>query len=159
MMKLCCALLFSTGCVAAAGDDPVDELDQDVDQTISWHAMLRCGGGLGVVVDVDLAQRRDVQVVVRDPAAVAWLSSHPGDGGAGTANAKHEIILHGWTTRGVFASADFSELVVRGYFVEDAVTPAAYARRDGSGLRVRLVSWASGHEIETANWWFADCHG
>jgi hypothetical protein len=156
MMKLC-LLVLTTGCLAAAGDDTVDQLDQEVGQTIPWHAVLRCGGD-GVVVDVDLAERRDVQVVVRNPAAVAWLSSHPGDGGTGMANAKHEIILRAMTIHGVFAPADFSVLVVRGYFSNDSFTPAAYAGREGTGLRVRLVSWASGHEVETANWWFADCH-
>ncbi len=125
-------------------------------QTTRWQAMLNCGS-VGVVVDADRDERRHLQVVVRDPAAVAWLSSHPGDAGVGTANAKHEVIISGTVTRGVFAAQDFQAVSEVGFFVEDGLTPAAHAFRDGDGLRVQLVSWATGSEVETANWWFASC--
>jgi hypothetical protein len=152
MTKLSLVSFVLAGCLAT-GDET--QLDQQA-TTVVWQATLHCGGQ-GVVVDVNRDERRDLQAVVRDPAAVAWLAGHPGDGGAGVPNAKHEIIVRGSVTRGVFSPADFSGFDQVGFSVADALLPEAHVARDGSGLRVRLVSWASGHEIETANWWFADC--
>ncbi|MDB5220606.1 MAG: hypothetical protein JWO86_8533, partial [Myxococcaceae bacterium] len=44
------------------------------------------------------------------------------------------------------------------YSVADAFLPEAYVDRDGDGIRLRLVTWASGHEVETSNWLFPGCH-
>ncbi len=156
-MRTLCVVLASLLCSCV--DDPADEtaLAAEEGSARPWQATVSCGDG-GVVVDVDRDERRSLQAVIRDPHAVAWLSSHPGDGGAGLANTKGEIILHGTVTRGVFTPDDFTGFDMRGYTVSDALLPQAHVRRENGGLRVQLVSWASGHEVETANWWFAGCH-
>lgn len=109
------------------------------------------------MVDVDRTERRHVQVVVRDHAAVKYLASHPGDGPPGIPTPSGELLISGWVSQGVFGPHDFHGLVQSGYAVADANLPEARVERDGNGTRVRLVSWVSGHEVETSNWFFAGC--
>lgn len=144
----------TTGCLASASDEDPGTIDQ-AELGSRWSSIMHCGG---LVIDVNPDARQLLQAVVSDPNAVHWLSSHPGDGGAGTQNAKHEVILQGAATRGVFHPGDFTQFTQSGYAVADAFLPEAFVRREGSGVRVQLVSWASGHQIETSNWWFGGCH-
>lgn len=149
-------ILAVSACIAAEPHTDDEAKDLQPSSGTHWNAVLHCGGD-GVVVDVDQDERRHLQAVVRDDGAVAWLSTHPGAGPAGIPNQHGEIIVRGIATKGVFSPVDFTSVSQRGYSVADALLPEAYASREGSGLRVRLVTWASGHEVETSNWYFADC--
>lgn len=143
-------LLFA--CAAPAGDDAPASTDDAA--LTAWSAVLRCNGA---VVDVDATSRRHLQVVVTDPAAVHWLSSHPGAGGAGLANAKHEVIVSGWSTHDVVSAADVTGFDQLGFADEDALLAQARVTRQPGGLLVRLVTRDHGHEVETANWFFRGC--
>lgn len=101
--------------------------------------------------------RRHLQVVVRDPHAVAWLSSHPGDGDTSKPNDKGEIILQGLVKNPVYSPRDFVGFTHLGYFVTDRPLPHARVRREGHGLRVSMVSWVTWSEVEKSNWHFDHC--
>jgi hypothetical protein len=150
------------GCTAPASDPSVDGAagaasDSSELAAMAWEATLTCGGH-GLTVDVDRHERRHLQVVVRDTAAVAYLASHPGAGASGSPNAKGEIVIDGFVAQGVFSASDFHGFHHSAYSVADAFLPEAYVDRDGDGIRLRLVTWASGHEVETSNWLFPGCH-
>jgi hypothetical protein len=145
-------LVLLAGCSGASAEDP-----QSTDEALggtAWHEVLDCHGA---VVDADANERRHLQIVVRDPSAVAWLSAHPGAGNAGVPNAKGEIIVDGFAHHGVFAPGDFSGFTRSAYSVADALLPEAHVDRDGGGVKIRLVTWRSGSEVETANWYFPHC--
>lgn len=146
-------------CSASEGATPEGAEQQSSDLSATdWQPIVSCGGG-GLVIDVDVHQRRHVQAVVRDRAAVAWLGARPGGSRtSGVPNARGEIVLDGFTQQGVFGAHDFHGFTRSAYSVADALLPEAYVTRQGDAARVRLVTWASGHEVETANWLFHDCH-
>jgi hypothetical protein len=153
---LCVFVLSATAACTSEASDP-EVSSESAELTGSpWHAVLHCGGG-GLVVDVDQSERRHIQVVVRDHAAVRYLASHPGDGPPGIPTARGELLITGWVSGGVFQPHDFHGLVQSGYAAADAYLPEARVAREGEGVRVRLVTWASGHEVETSNWFFAGC--
>jgi hypothetical protein len=146
------------GCSANADDPSADGLAADSADLSStaWQSTLTCGGH-GLTLDVDRAERRHLQAVIRDPGAVAYLASHHA-GSSGMPNAKGEIVIDGFVTQGVFTPSDFHGFDHSTFSGEDALLPDAHVDRDGDGVRVRLVTWASGHEVETSNWFFPSCH-
>ncbi|MDB4933511.1 MAG: hypothetical protein JWP87_483 [Labilithrix sp.] len=146
--------LVLAGC-AAPTEETVDGSESALSSS-PWEAAVTCGGH-GLTVDVDRNERRHLQAVIRDPGAVAYLGSHPGAGASGKPNAHGEIVIEGFVTRGVFSAADFGGFRHSAFSVADALLPEAYVNREGDGVRVRLVTWASGHEVETSNWFFPHC--
>jgi hypothetical protein len=151
-------VLAVPACSASEGAAASDAEQQSSDLSATpWQAILACGGGL--VIDVDAHERRHVQAVVRDRGAVAWLGAHPGGSRtSGVPNAHGEIVLDGFTQQRIFGAHEFHGFTRSAFSVADALLPEAYVTREGDGARVRLVTWASGHEVETANWLFHDCH-
>lgn len=152
-LALCPAL---AGC-SAAPEDSSDQSAAAATTTTTWTPVLTCNHGL--TIDADQNERRNLQAVIRDPGAVAWLSARPGAGGIGTKNEKGEIVLKGTVTKGVFGPADFTSFAQTGFFARDSNDPAARVTRIGNdGVRVQLVSFATGKEVEASNWVFRNCH-
>ena len=154
-MVLGIGLATLAGCILGEPDEVA--ATEDAVQTSTWQAVVRCQNN-ALIIDVNTNARRSLQAVIRDPAAVAYLAAHPGGAGTPIVNSRGEIILRGESTSPVFDRASFVRLVRKTYAVRDARLPEAYAEVDGTGVKIRLVTWASGAEVETANWYFPHCH-
>jgi hypothetical protein len=150
------ALLLATSFAAGCSTEEKSDATGDELRGTHWQSIVTCQSG-GLVLNVDTMSRRHLQAVVRDHSAVAWLSAHPGAGPSGVPNRKGELVIDGDTTNGVFSPQEFQWLRRSGYSVGDARLPEATVARERDGIRVRFVTWASGHEIETSNWLFHDC--
>lgn len=155
-------IAFSLLTACSGTDLTSEEMGAESESPLSsstWRGVLTCGGKNGIGIDVDTNQTRHLQAVIRDPKAVAWLSAHPGGSRtSGVRNAKGEIILDGYAKNDVRTGADLRSFTRSAFSVSDALLPEAYVTREGHGVRVRLVTWASGREVETSNWLFNDCH-
>jgi len=151
-LLLCSALgLIAVGCSSEA----VEETSDQFATATAWAKTLECHG---LTIDVDTNSRRHLQGVIHDPHATDYLSAHPGGGNVGKKNEKGEIILSGFARTGVFGAGDFSGFRQSCFCVRDSNDAVAYVERSGSDVKVRLVTSASGQEVETANWVFRDCH-
>lgn len=107
--------------------------------TPAFEEVLRCDGG-AAVIDVDTAERRDLQVVVRDPAIVAALRSATqlSYGATHFTTNPDELVIRGTTSEGVFGRGAFSWFDSNSSFESldiwaDNNAPAARVYVDGSG--------------------------
>ncbi len=162
-------LVLLSACAA-----PAEEATEANDLTRSfWQPLLVCNGG-GAVLDVDAAERRHLQFVVRDSNAISYVTGairqqmrlNRGNG--------REIIAGGYSQEGAFAPGDFRS------FYEEATdyTSRIDVAREGRGVRIRFslhrreggfcTDWCSetccggyagGHDAfdELASWYFDDC--
>ena len=141
------------GCQAEAQND--DSAQSAAELTDEWRAVLRCGSD-DVVVDGSSLQSRFFQAVVREPHAVSYLATHPGDG-AVKPNSHGELIFRGYASVDANGGHGFHGFVQTGFGARDSNDPQAYAQREGNGLRIRLVSFSTGQEVERSNWFFPNC--
>ncbi len=121
----------------------MDELAQSKADGETWLKVLDCDGG-AAVVDVNDWERRELQVVIRDPNIVNYLATATqlkfGTTVAGNiVNAKGEMILRARVDRGVFTPWDFSSMspsTIHAFDDRLLVTPRVFV--DGPGLRITM---------------------
>jgi hypothetical protein len=117
-----------------------------------WHPILTCDNGESVV-DVNIYERRNLQLVIRAPKIIKYLNE------AGVVQSKSgswEIVLGGWTghvdfnrqygpkvygqpygSRGVFAPDDLKEFIANFNIYENK--PFVRIVREGKGLKVQFA--------------------
>ncbi len=139
----------------------------------AWSPLLVCNGG-AAVLDVNAAERKQLQFVIRDGNVINYVTGaihqqmrlNRGNG--------REIIATGFSANGAFSAGDFRS------FYEEAsdYTSRIDVAREGRGVRVRFslhrreggfcTDWCSdfccggyagAHDVfdELANWYFDDC--
>ena len=109
MKRVICMLLLSVAACAAPSSD--DESSATTDQAYasnSWQALMTCNGG-AAALDVDRTERRNVQLVIRDPRVVDYLQSKTQ---SPMVNAKHEIVItaNEQLGHGLFSPRDFGHV-------------------------------------------------
>ena len=128
------ACIFSTLCLAACGSaSPSEDAETETSYHAlsgQWQSMVNCNKG-AAILDVDTGERRNVQFVIRDQAAVGYISGTAGskmhiDRGNG-----NEIVVPGWSSNGIFNAGDY-----RG------------SERTDTGYRTRLRAWREGQGIK-----------
>ncbi len=130
-----------TGCAAQPDTEPTAGTSSDL-SSATWSPLLVCDGG-AAVIDVDVNERRDFQLVVRDHDIVSYFeSAFPG---MTLANAKGEYIARSadWYPPGAFQKSDFHQFTEPG----NAITghPVTVVEREGNGVRVSLVEGKVGN--------------
>jgi hypothetical protein len=164
-----CASLV--GCAGASQESSGDESSASA-LTGSWQQTLSCNGG-AAVLDVDSGERRNLQFVIRDRAAIGYLATNVRVSTRGILAPSGEIILQGWQNEGVWDPSGF-------HGFEGGVDNASVSvRRESGGVKVTFhqdIAWsrcdgnvspstgmcdgpvASGVTYnELANWFFNDC--
>jgi hypothetical protein len=170
--------LSIAGCAAPASaeDDATSATSEAAYSSGTWTKVATCNGG-AAVLDVDTGDRRNVQLVIRDRAAVDYLQSRSA---SPMVNARHEIVVQSGepVMHGIFKASDFGADDFWSYRVPDFYN-AAIVQRAGAGIKVTIAKrfnpvceggqWGyqggcwGGHTIraqvqeELANWYFDDC--
>jgi hypothetical protein len=171
------ACLLLAACSAPTAPEDEAASSEEAYSSSQWTKLLTCNGG-AAVLDVDKNERRNVQLVIRDRAAVDYLQSKSP---SNITNARHEIIItpNEQLKHGLFSPSDFGRDDFWRYHVADFAAYAGIVKRDGRGLKVILSNnfqpiceggqWGyqggcwGGHTIranvytEVANWYFDDC--
>ena len=168
---------LSAGCAAPAAEtDPGTDTSTAAYSAGPWQKLITCNGG-AAVLDVDSAERRNVQFVIRDRAVVDYLQSKSD---SPMVNASHEIVMQASEeiVHGLFKASDFGADDFWAYRVPDFYN-AAIVQRSGRGIKVTIAKsfepiceggyWGyqggcnGGSSIrahvveELANWYFDDC--
>lgn len=169
------------GCVQSAEDEGTADESTELEaggkaDGVTWSKILTCENG-SVVVDVDVNERRNVQVVVRHWDAINHLRAMATANNWASStilepNSKGEVILRGTSNRGVFHPSDFESMTR-----DTNYAPVYTARREWGGLKVALLGvhrlsqpscrWVDENQGnwvceeygfgEFADWWFSGC--
>src|SRR5262245_58128499 len=150
-MKTCSLILIITGTlgVAGCGSPPIDETVEQSPASLSpvvWEKLLTCDGGTAVL-DVNSDERRNLQLVIRDPNIIGYLDSV---GVVDPAYNARELVLSGYVAhvdfgspngprmldypfggKGIFDRHDFAEMIANYNYYEGG--PFARIFRDGDG--------------------------
>jgi hypothetical protein len=137
-------------------------------QAAWWKPILVCDGG-AAVVDLDLGERRNVQLVINNKQIVEYFALNRGmQSSMNFSNGK--IIVSAGLNQGIQYSGQF-----HGFDSNAANAPAVQVSRDEFGLKVRLVSlahkecidWRANDfycaetrdvpEVQYADWYFRSC--
>jgi hypothetical protein len=147
------AVLFAiTACTDASIDDEF-EIDEDASSKADgalWLEVYTCNGNN--VLDVNGNERRNLQLVIRDPNIMKFFHDR---GVVQLPYGATELILSGWTGRvdfsrphgpvlygqpygspGVFTRGDFHEVIANYNFYQGG--PFARILRDGPGIKVQF---------------------
>jgi hypothetical protein len=164
-----CASLV--GCAGASQDATEGETSAS-ELVGTWQQTLTCDGG-AAVLDVDNGERRNLQFVIRDRAAIGYLATNVRVSTRGIIAPSGEIILQGRQGDGVWDAAGF-------HGFEGGVDNASVTvRRESEGVKVIFhqdIAWSrcdgnvspstgmcDGPVVngvtynELANWFFRDC--
>ena len=168
--------------LVACGGAPSESSGTQASDLTGWQQTLTCNGG-AAMVDVNPSDRRALQLVIRDPRAINYLTGAVGNQLRLNRGNGRELIVGGFTDRGVFSSGDFQWLSSP----QADLSGEAVAYREGAGIRVvfrrndgpggrECVEWSSdpalanpvcvqwrdnggaGSQRELANWYFDRCN-
>lgn len=170
------SLVTVAACGSPAEDDASASSSESAYSSGAWQKMVTCNGG-AAVLDADTGERRQVQLVIRDPNAINWLTGRVGmqlgplDRGNG-----RELVVRGWTDNGVFSPADFRSMGaplgggdaqvfrdgagIKIVFRHDDGVQGGYCTDNQGGWEGGCIGgWAGGTRVmrELANWYFDDC--
>lgn len=171
VLAACASLVLAVAC---GGSSEPTTASGDSEVVGAWSAKLTCDGG-AAVIDADRADARHVQMVVREPHIVSFLSSKVNH----IQNLKGEVILEGWADDPASFTDD------QGHFDYQQISETLTKRVVGvvhreDGERVRLVfqritttrscsgyieehdcrngQWTVKDDVEElANWGFQSC--
>jgi hypothetical protein len=149
LLSLCAA-----GCAAApAGDDAANASEAAL--TDDWQTLLTCNDGQAVL-DVNGAERRNVQLVIRKKEIIDYLNQV---GAVSSAYGANEVILSGWTGKvdwtnrlgprlfaqpygspGVFNAGDFQEMIADHNTYDGGFGHFVRVAREGAGIKVQFGS-------------------
>lgn len=153
VMLLAVVMPVASACV---DEDQAEELEIDEEASSKadgalWYKLFTCNGG-AAVLDVNGSERRNLQLVIRDPNVMRFFHDR---GVVSLPYGATELILSGWTGRvdfsrahgpvlygqpyggpGVFKRSDFVELIANYNYYQGG----RFARifRDGSSIKVQF---------------------
>jgi hypothetical protein len=144
------SLITFVGCSSA--DPAVEEssLTESALASKRWEPVVRCEDG--TVVDVNADERRELQLVVRNPRAIEALQHGiecQWDPAKCPTNARGEIVFRGQVDRGVFAPQDFDKFLGWAVPASPDWLVAGLVDREGDTVKVQIGEYYS--------WIFRNC--
>lgn len=157
-------------------------LSPNAAQAAWWRSAFKCDNG-AAAIDVDLAGRRNVQLVIRNPGIIKYFNESGSLTGTSwlvwdgrlhnLTNNANETVVPGELRNGIFHSSQFSGFTSPVSYADRQF----YVYREGKGLKLRIVipwhyAYCNGgvdsgggcidlvperQEREVANWFFQDC--
>jgi hypothetical protein len=163
--RLCLAgmICLTTACVEATDGEPVSTGESEVftPAGVRFEKLFSCDGG-AAYVDVNVTERRFLQLVVKDPAILGYLHrsravSLPFGATEASFRGYTGVVFYqdfgpklksgnGFNGRGVFQPSEFSHFIAE-YIDFQVSTPLVNVYREGNGLR---VVWGAIEELDCA---------
>src|SRR5262245_45664605 len=103
-----------------------------------WEKVFTCDSG-AAVLDVNAAERRDLQFVIRDRGIIGYLANNVRGSTQGIVSPSGEIIVRGHQNNGIWSQGDFHSMDGGVPYVDVNV------RRESSGIKAvfyQLINWS-----------------